>query len=68
MRGHGGHPPKSLDENLKPEHTLFCREIKICRDVRTFLKSLYKKVPFLVKNSASLAKSALLHGIYCILY
>ena len=32
--GHGGALPKSLDsdENFKPEHTLFCRDIKICRD------------------------------------
>ena len=30
MRGHGGPPPKSLDsdENFKPEHTLFCRELR----------------------------------------
>ena len=29
-RGHEWHPPKSLDsdENFKPEHTLFCRELK----------------------------------------
>ena len=28
-RGHGGPPPKSLDldENFKPEHTLFCRNL-----------------------------------------
>ena len=28
VRGHGGPPLKSLnlDENFKPEHTLFCRE------------------------------------------
>ena len=28
-RGHGGPPPKSLDldENFKPEHTLFCHEL-----------------------------------------
>ena len=28
-REHGWHPPKSLDseENVKPEHTLFCREL-----------------------------------------
>ena len=27
---HGWHPPKSLDsdENFKPEHTLFCRELR----------------------------------------
>ena len=30
VRGHRGPPPKSLDsdENLKPEHTLFCREVR----------------------------------------
>ena len=29
-REHGCHPPKSLDsdENFKPEHTLFCRELR----------------------------------------
>ena len=55
VRGHGGPPPKSLnlDENFKPEHTLFFR------DLRTF---------FHFKNSASWTKSALLHGIYCMLY
>ena len=30
VRGHGGAPPKSLDsdKNFKPEHTLFCRELR----------------------------------------
>ena len=30
LRGHGGSPPKSLDsdKNFKPEHTLFCRELR----------------------------------------
>ena len=30
VQGHGGPPPKSLDwdENFKPEHTLFCRELR----------------------------------------
>ena len=30
VRGHGGPPPKSLvsDENFKPEHTLFCCELR----------------------------------------
>ena len=29
-RGHGGAPRKSLDsdENFKPKHTLFCRELR----------------------------------------
>ena len=36
--------PKSLDldKNFKPLHMLFCRDIKICRDLRTFWKSLVK--------------------------
>ena len=51
-REHGWHPPKSLDsdENFKPEHTLFCRNIKICCDIRTFWRYLGKKVPFWVKT------------------
>ena len=30
MGGHGGPPPKSLDSdaNFKPEHSLFCRELR----------------------------------------
>ena len=30
VRGHGGPPPKSLDsgKNFKPEHMLFCRELR----------------------------------------
>ena len=42
---HEGPSPKSLDsdENLKPEHMLFCCDIKICRGLRTFWKSLGKK-------------------------
>ena len=30
VRGHGGAPPKSMDsdENFKPEHKLFCRELR----------------------------------------
>ena len=30
VRGTGGPPPKILDsdENFKPEHTLFCRELR----------------------------------------
>ena len=43
--------------------------IKICRDLRTFfLRSLGIKSACLGKNSASWARSALLHGIYCIFY
>ena len=37
-------------------YTILSR-IKICRDLRTFWRSLGKKVPFLVKNSVSWARS-----------
>ena len=39
--------------------------IKICRNLRIFLGI---KSAFLGKNSASWARSALLHGVYCIFY
>ena len=35
-----------LFKNFTPYHTLFCRDIKICCDLRTFLKSLGNKVFF----------------------
>ena len=62
--GHRRPPPKSLDsdKNFKPEHTLFCRNL------RTFWRSLGIKSAFLGQNSASWARSALLHGLYCIFY
>ena len=58
-RSREGPTPNSLnlDENLKPfsvlEHTIFCRDIDICRDLRTFLKTLNKKSAFLGKHSVS---------------
>ena len=63
-REHGWHPPKSLnsDENFKPEHTLFCRELRFVAIYALFGDLLAKKVPFWVKNSVSWARSALLHG------
>ena len=69
-RGHGGPPPKSLDldENFKPEHTLFCRKVRFVAIYALFLRYLGKKIAFLGKNSASWERSALLHGIYCISY
>ena len=38
MRRHEGPSPKSLisNKNFKPQHTLICRDIKICCDLRTF--------------------------------
>ena len=70
VRGHGGPPPKSLDsdENFKLEHTLFCRELRFVAIYALFGDLQAKKVPFWVKNSVSWARSALLHGIYCIFH
>ena len=43
-----GPSPKSLDsdENFKPQHTLFCRDIKICRNLRIFFYNLWTKKCF----------------------
>ena len=70
VQGHGGPLPKSLDsdENFKPEHTLFCRELRFVAIYTLFGDLWAKKVPFWVKNSVSWARSALLHGIYCIFH
>ena len=69
-REHGWHPPKSLDsdENFKPEHMLFCRKLRFVAIYTLFGDLWAKKVPFWVKNSVSWARSALLHGIYCIFH
>ena len=56
------------DENCKPQHSLLSRDIKICRDLHTFWKTFGKIILFWVKNSVFWARSALLHGIYCISY
>ena len=66
--GTGRPPPKSLDsdENLKPKYKFFLSQIKICRDLRTFWRSLGKKSAFWGQNSVFSARGALLHGIYCI--
>ena len=67
-REHGWHPPISLDldENFKPENTLFCRKLRFVAIYALFGDLWAKKVPFWVKNSVSWARSALLHDIYCI--
>ena len=43
-REHGWHPPKSLDsdENFKPEHTLFCRELRFVA-IYTLFGNLWAK-------------------------
>ena len=56
------------DENFKPEHTLFCRELRFVAIYALFGDLWAKKVSFWVKNSVFWARSTLLHGIYCIFY
>ena len=70
VRRHEGSSPKSLDleENFKPEYTLFCRKLRFVAIYALFGDLLAKKVSFWVKNSVSWARSALLHGIYCIFH
>ena len=62
--------PKSLDlnENFKPEHTLFCRQSRFVAIYALFGDLWAKRVLFWVKNGVSWARSALLHGKYCIFY
>ena len=47
-REHGWHLPKSLDldENFKPEHTLFCRKLRFVAIDALFGDLWPKKVPF----------------------
>ena len=52
-REHGWHPPKSLDtdEIFKPEHTLFCCELRFVAIYALFFGDLWgKKVSFWVKT------------------
>ena len=68
MRRHKGPSPKSLDldEKLKPLYTLFCRDVKICRNLRTFLEDFgQEKDSF---GSSTVFSGLEVHGIYCILY
>ena len=59
-REHGWHPPKSLDsdENIKPEHTLFCRKLRFVAIYTLFGDHWAKKVPFWAKNSVFWARSS----------
>ena len=70
VQRHEGPSLKSLDsdENFKPKHTLFCRELRFVVIYALFGHPWAKKVLFWDKNSVSWARSALLHGLYCILY
>ena len=46
VRGHRGPPPKSLDsDDFKPEHTLFCCELRFVAIYALFGDLWAKKVP-----------------------
>ena len=51
-REHGWHPPKSLDpdKNFKPEHTLFCRELRFVAIYALFGDFWVKKCLFWLKT------------------
>ena len=70
VQSHEGPSPKSLDsdKNFKSKHMLFFRNLGFVAIYALFGDLWAKKVPFWVKNSDSWARSALLHGIYCIFH
>ena len=63
-REHGWHPPKSLDfdENFKPEHTLFCCELRFAH----FLEIFGQKSAFLGQKQCFLGKNCTI--TWCILH
>ena len=58
VRGHGGPPLKSLDsdENFKPEHKLFCCELRFVAIYVLFWRSFGKKSAFLGQKQCFLGK------------
>ena len=57
MREHGWHPPKSLDldENFKPEHTLFCCELRFVA-IYVLFRRLWAKKCFCGSKAEFLGK------------
>ena len=57
-QGHGGPPLKSLDsdENVKPEHTLFCREFRFVAIYALFGDLQAKKSAFLGQKQCFLGQ------------
>ena len=57
-REHGWHLPKSLDsdEDFKPEHTLFCRELRFVAIYTLFGDFWAKKSAFLGQKECFLGK------------
>ena len=65
VRGHGGPPPKSSDsnENLKPEHMLFCRGLRFIAIYALFGDIWPKKCLFKSKT-VFLGQEVLYHIVY----
>ena len=61
-REHGWHPPKSLDsdENFKPEHTLFCCELRFVA-----IYALFGDLWVLGKKSVLLGQKQYFFGKKC---
>ena len=61
VRGYGGPSPKSLDsdENLKPEHTLFCRELRFVA-IYALFGDLWAKSAFLGQKQRFLGKKCII--------
>ena len=68
--GARGAPPKSLDsdENFKPEHTLFCRELRFVAIYALFWRSLGKKSAFLGQKQSFLGKKCTITWKNCIFH
>ena len=66
VRRHKGPSPKSLDldEKLKPLYTLFCRDIKICRNLRLFSKTLGKKMILLSQIQYLVGRKCMVYIAY----
>ena len=69
MRGHGGPPPKSLDsdENFKPEHTLFCRELRFVA-IYALFGDLWAKKCLFGSKTVFLGQEVHYHMVYIFFY
>ena len=63
---HGWHPPKSLDsdENFKPGHTLFCRELRFVAIYAFFLEIFGQKKCLFESKTEFLGKEVHYYMLY----
>ena len=66
VRGHGGPPPKSLDsdESFKPEHTLFCPQLRFVAIYTLFGDLWAKKVFFFGSKTVFLGQEVHYYKVY----